>query len=58
VIITNLCFMPKPCLGIQYQNMIQNGGFEQNAVPSSWTIWNSGNIQANSIPGWVPTPEI
>lgn len=54
--IRNVAIYEKQCVAAWGTDLITNGGFEQNSCGGSFCIWNQNTIQANSVPGWIPSP--
>lgn len=55
ICLSNVFVYWRQCVGKWSDNLIVNGGFEQNDCQSSWCIWNQ---PTTNVPGWIPSPEI
>jgi hypothetical protein len=49
---------PKSCLGTADENLIINGGFDQNRCNKEWCAYNKNSFSPSDVVGWIPNPEI
>lgn len=58
VCICDLVLSFKRCCPGWGDDLVCNGGFEQNCCSSPYCIWSRSNFTQNDVPGWMPCPEI